>query len=377
MPVLTAVALISLFVALFSVAFRHLPRERWQVLAVLPRRKQADGSWSGTNLTYYGLILASAWVLGCAVALGLLGALGLDRVTSALLVGGMLAFAAPASPILARLIEESGTGFTIGGASAVAMAVAPIGVALVRWSLGDCAPDGLRAVPVIAAFSLSHLLGEGVGRLACISFGCCYGKPLAECGPLARRLFVRRSFVFQGATKKIAYAGGLESVRVLPIQGVTSCVHAATFVASVALFLAGHFRTALVVSVAAGYGWRIWSETYRADYRGGGRFSAYQWLAAASIVIAGLCIVLEAPVRNVRADAAAGLALLWHPGVILALQALWLGSFVYTGASRVTGATLRIHVHPSAMPRAPARDEKEAGERGWFPPAPLGQDRLE
>jgi len=43
-------------------------------------------------------------------------------------------------------------------------------------------------------------------------------------------------------------------------------------------------------------------------------------------------------------DLAAGLLALWDPAVLLFFEILWGGAFVYTGLSRVTGATVRLHV---------------------------------
>jgi hypothetical protein len=46
-----------------------------------------------------------------------------------------------------------------------------------------------------------------------------------------------------------------------------------------------------------------------------------------------------------HADLTAGFAALWNPGVVLALQGVWLAIFFYTGRSSVTGATLSFHLH--------------------------------
>ena len=43
---------------------------------------------------------------------------------------------------------------------------------------------------VLAALAIGYILGEGLGRLACLSFGCCYGKPLDQCGKVVSILFV-------------------------------------------------------------------------------------------------------------------------------------------------------------------------------------------
>jgi prolipoprotein diacylglyceryltransferase len=92
-------------------------------------------------------------------------------------------------------------------------------------------PADLPLMPVMAALATAYALGEGVGRLACISFGCCYGKPMDQVHPLLRRLFARHAFVFTGPTKKIAYADGLDGREIFPIQAVTATLYCAAALA--------------------------------------------------------------------------------------------------------------------------------------------------
>ena len=67
------------FTVFFAWGFRVLPREDWQFLAILPKKRLSDGVWEGQNLTFYGVFNAVAHV----IALLFLGA--------ALLVMGILA----------------------------------------------------------------------------------------------------------------------------------------------------------------------------------------------------------------------------------------------------------------------------------------------
>jgi hypothetical protein len=53
-------ALGLLFALLLRWACKTLPREDWQIVATLPLEKDASGHWAGINLTYYGVITASA-----------------------------------------------------------------------------------------------------------------------------------------------------------------------------------------------------------------------------------------------------------------------------------------------------------------------------
>src|SRR5205085_1755107 len=95
-------------------------------------------------------------------------------------------------------------------------------------------------VPTFAAVAICYAFGEGIGRLACISFGCCYGKPVEACSPLLRWLFKHFYFVYSGATKKIAYASHLEGRKVVPVQALTGFIFVGVGLAAMALFLAGH-----------------------------------------------------------------------------------------------------------------------------------------
>ena len=55
--------------AVFAWAFRVLPREDWQILAVVPIRKNGQEEWKGLNLTFYGVFVASAMTLSVALFL--------------------------------------------------------------------------------------------------------------------------------------------------------------------------------------------------------------------------------------------------------------------------------------------------------------------
>jgi hypothetical protein len=109
-------------------------------------------------------------------------------------------------------------------------------------------------------------------------------------------------------------------------------------------FLKGfHFATfagLLVVTQA----WRVLSEFFRADYRGTGRITAYQVMALLSILYAFLLLAFFTADWGEIPDLMAGLHVLWDPGVILFFELLWIAAFVHTGRSRVTGATVRLHV---------------------------------
>jgi hypothetical protein len=329
---------------LMAWACKRLPDERWQMLAAVPLRKYPDGTWSGVNLTWYGFFSATAYTAAVAVLTILMGAMGTPAAAIAATAIAVLAICIPAASIIARLVERKRHVLTVGGAAFAGILAIPAAVIAVQSTIGNSLGWDLRVLPVVAAVCTAYCFGEGLGRLACISFGCCYGMPLSRAPVWMRRLFSLRAFIFSGATKKIAYAHGLDGIPVIPIQAVTAVINCAAGLGGCWLYLRGHLRAAFILTVAVSQLWRIASEFFRADYRGGGAISAYQIMSAAGIAYAaGLALLpLDGPARCI--DIIAGLRLLWQPSCIIGLQGLWIFIFLYTGRSMVTGSTLSFHV---------------------------------
>ena len=343
--------LVAAFVPAVVWAFRALPREEWQILACVPRGKNASGSWRGLNLTFYGFFTANAYLLAAAVFLMLMGAAGVPAPASLALIALLLGICVPASRLIARHVDRTKSGFTVGGASFAGLLAAP-GAILAVDALSS-GPEGshIPMMPALAAAAIAYVCGEGAGRLACISFGCCYGKPLTEAGPWASRLFRRFHFVFQGDNKKIAYASGLQGVRVVPVQALSVVLLSALGIASAALFFHARYTAAFLLTVVVSQAWRAYSETLRADYRGEGKISVYQTMALMALPLAAGMAAWIPGSSHVTADVAAGLAVLWHPGVLLSLQAIWFASFLYTGSSETTASVLSLHVTPGFRTR--------------------------
>lgn len=329
---------------------RRLPRERWQFLASLPLKKGDDDRWAGLNLTYYGALNATAYALSCAIVMVLMAASGVSFPSTAALVGAVLLICVPASRLVARIVERKRHTFSIGGASFLGIVLIPWLVLLTDrlWptGMGHAAP-----MTVLAAATIAYAFGEGVGRLACISFGCCYGKPLDACPQWLRQWFGNREVRFYGATKKIAYATGLEGVAVVPIQAITCALYCATGLVGAYLFLKGAHRSAFMLCLAVTQLWRFASEFLRDDYRGDGPISAYQVMSLAAVGYGIAISLFFGPagddVPNPRI--LSGLAALWSPAPILSLQLIWAATFFYTGRSEVTGSTLTFHVHQNRV----------------------------
>jgi hypothetical protein len=339
---LTSVALLT---AYFWWGFSVLPGEKWQIMASMPVSRTEQGQWTGINFTWYGILIANANVAAVTVLLVLMGAAGISLLGTAILAASMLCCCVPASRLVARIVEKKAHTLTVGGAVFVGILITPFVITLVNRTAGMAFEFHIPIMSAYAAIAIAYAFGEGLGRMACISFGCCYGKPLSACSGLLKRLFTGRSFIFYGSTKKISYAGGLEATAVIPIQAITAVFYTGCGLVAAGLYLSSHVTGAFLLATIATQGWRSFSETLRADFRGNGKISAYQIMGMLGVVYAILASYLFVNEPAAAPDLSAGLKGLWSPALILFLQGIWMAIFLYTGRSTVTGATLRFHVH--------------------------------
>ena len=339
--------IIVLFLALmliFRWAFQALPDEHWQIIGCFPYRRGSDGRWQGWNLTWYGFFNAVAVVFAVCMFLILTGALSTPLIAGLFLLILLLAICVPAAKIMAFLIEKKHNTFTVGGASFIGIIAAPWIILLTNATAGKWLIFNITPINALAAMSIAYTLGEGIGRLACISFGCCYGKPLADCSPLINKIFQKHNFIFSGKTKKIAYAHALDGQRVIPIQALTATIYSFTGLIGCYLFLKDFTIAAFVLTLIVTQLWRAFSEFLRADYRGEGKISGYQIMASISCLY-GLFIAYifnDAPANT--PDLALGLSSIWNPALLIFMLALWVAIFFYAGKSRVTTSRIEIQV---------------------------------
>jgi len=338
----TALAL-GLFV-LLSWGVRTLPAERWQMLAAVPVAKAADGSWRGVNLTFYGLFSATGTAFGFAMMLFLLASVGIPASVAILLALLLLAVCVPASRVIAGIVERKRNTFTVAGAAFVASLIFPVLILALQPFAAKVLHHEIAVLPILAATAISYALGESIGRLACLSFGCCYGMPLRDAKPALARLFQRHNLVIHGSTKKAAYASGLAGEPLIPVQAITSAVFATAGLAGLVLFLLHDFRLAALIPVIASWGWRACSEWLRADYRGGSRISVYQVMAILSVLYLSIFLVLLPSSPAIKPDLSVAFAQFFSAAIVLPLQVFWVALFLYYGRSRVTASTLSFHV---------------------------------
>lgn len=328
------------FVCILYWGCRYLPGERWQIIASFPMKKNINGSWTGVNITYYGLLIACAQVIAVSVFCILMGALSVPLSDLAMLASGLLFLCIIASKVLARIVEKKQNTFTVGGAAFVGIVASPFIILLFNAFLDNPIP----VLPFMAALTIAYSLGEGLGRLACLSFGCCYGKPLSKIHPFLARCLKNVSISYDGMTKKVLYEAGLEGVPVVPVQAMTSILYVFTGLLGVYLFLNEKYCGVFIFSIIVTQGWRFLSELLRADYRGQGKITVYQWMSIIAMLFA---IVFPAYVPQAlqnKPDLLKGLVQLWNPAWLIFIKVLWLTVFFYLGISRVTHSTIAIDV---------------------------------
>jgi hypothetical protein len=338
------IVLAALMATLMAWGFKNLPKERWQIMGAVPVRKTEDGRWQGRNLTWYGFFNAVAYGLATALLLVLLGAYGISPFAVFVIVLPLFAVCIPSARIIAGIVEKKSSTFTVGGASFAGIICIPWIIWLAEAIGAGKMENHLPVINGLAAVSIAYIFGESLGRLACLSFGCCYGKAISEVHPLVRRIFHGNTVVFSGKTKKIAYAHGLDGCKMIPIQALTSILYGVFVLIGIFLFLGGHSTAAFLTTLIFSQAWRFVSEFLRADYRGKGKISAYQVMSLSLIPYA---VVISLVFNETRPDLPIlrqGLQTLWNPAVILSLHALWHGVFLYFGRSRVTGAEISFFV---------------------------------
>lgn len=329
-----------LLVCFLGWGFKHLPGERWQMLAVVPLKKDNGNCWLGANLTYYGFFIATSQLVSLIVLFVLLKAANISITGAVVATLVVMAFALPAARLVAMIVEQKRHTFTIGGASFVGIIIAPWAILLTGEIMGATNDFFMPMIPLLAAMSIAYTLGEGLGRLGCISYGCCYGKPIEECSRLSRVLFAKLNFIFYGDIKKVAYESQLHGRKLIPIQAITCVLYTLGALIGSYLFLNGAFTQALLFTMMLTQLWRIFSETMRADFRGFSKISVYQKMGLLSVIyMLGICYFVSSPPAIVP-DIAYGVQVLWNPGVIIGLQLLWLVFFITFGRSTVTTSTV-------------------------------------
>lgn len=333
--------IVLFYVLLFLWSFKYLPQEKWQMLAAIPKYKINENQWNGLNLTYYGFFNAFAYSIAVFMFIVLMSSIGLNFNNMLVMILSLLAICIPASNLLAYLIEGNRYNFTVGGASFIGIILTPI----IIYFFNSIGLKHFPFIETLAAIAIAYAYGEGTGRLACISFGCCYGKSIEESSPIIRKLFKMWYFIFYGKTKKIAYASAMDGKKVIPIQAITSIINISVAILGTILFLSSHMLIALFLVIFISQLWRFVSEFLRADYRGNYYISIYQKMALISILYISIIVLFYADYNSAfMPNLLIAFRMIWDPMIILLLQSIWLITFFYTGKSNVTASSIEFYV---------------------------------
>jgi hypothetical protein len=321
----------------------YLPGERWQFLAAVPLYKKKNGRWRSINFTFYGFFIATSQLLALILALCLLSSINVSLLGTTISIAILLFFCIPAARVMAIIVEKKRHTFTVGGASFVGIILAPWIILFTQYILGNFEPTlYLPVLPILSALSISYTMGEGLGRLACLSYGCCYGKPVDQATPFMQKIFSRVNTIFHGDNKKVAYESNLCGVPLIPIQVITGVIYSVATLVGTFCYLNGYFSIALLLTITVTQLWRILSETMRADFRGFGKISAYQKMGLVGVIYIVLVVTIIPKITDITPSIVLGLNILWNPSVILTLQALWIVFFIFFGKSSITTSTLEF-----------------------------------
>lgn len=331
--------IIGLYVTILSyIGVTYFPSERFQFLATIPYKKISDGRWLSLNITYYGLFNALGYTTGAFVVTLLLLSIGLNFIEILLIMALIFAICIPSSKIIAYFVEKSRSGFTVGGAVFVGVVIAPVAIFLTLYFLKKGVNIADYFIPILASMSVGYIFGEGIGRIGCLSFGCCYGKDLDTLkNPLLKRIFSRFYTVYTGKLKKAHYSSQLCNKKTVPVQTMGIILYNSTGLITIFLFLNKFYFMALIINVFVSQFYRFFSEFLRADYRGEGEISVYQKMSIFNI-IAVMCYsyLFGNSSKALNPDLLSGLSIFSEIKAIMPFLILLTITFIYTGVSTAT-----------------------------------------
>ena len=322
---------------------KTLPAERWQMIAAVPMAKNGNGEWQGLNLTFYGFFSATASTFGVALMIVLLSSIGTSLLTAAAVIATMMAICVPASKVLARVIEGKRNTFTIAGAAFVASLILPPGMVLVQ-----------RGLWRVVQHQDLRVAGAGGGR-NCVR---------AVRGDRQDGVPELRLLLWQAAERSESAAGAdvftlsagvpwqhQESGVRLRTGGRTTDSGADDYLAGVYAVWTGGLGILSSWTLAAGGTCASVGDMELEGAIGmfarrlSRKFADFRVSGMALIAMGYLTLTLSIiPGDGLTPNLMAGLVQVTSASVIVPLQLLWMGLFLYYGRSRVTGSVVSFHV---------------------------------
>ncbi|MCX8084594.1 MAG: prolipoprotein diacylglyceryl transferase [Calditerrivibrio sp.] len=347
-------AVLALFLTILSyIGIKYFPHERFQFLFAFPYKKLSNGSWLSLNITFYGLFNAIAYTTGSLLGVILMLSVGLKPIQILVTLFLIFVICIPASKLIAKSIEKSKSGFTVGGAVFVGVLISPVAV-FVASLYGDW-NWAQMLLPTISSMAIAYAVGEGIGRLGCLSFGCCYGKAVDDINhPLLRSFFERFYTIYTGRYKKASYSSNLCNKKTVPVQAAANIIYSIVAFLSIIAYIYGFFVLSTLLVTYTTQLYRFFSEFLRADYRGEGRISTYQKMALLNMLIISFYVFLV-NADNPKPDINNALDQLSNGWFILSLIIIFCTTLVYTGVSTATYSIINFRLSSKAI--QPAKPE--------------------
>jgi len=157
--------------------------------------------------------------------------------------------------------------------------------------------------------------------------------------------FLKNGILFlQVKQKKAVYAGGLENVKLIPIQAITAILNISIAIIATILFLYSYFVASILFVILFTQLWRFISEFLRSDYRGSGNISIYQKMSLISIFYLFIVVLFNSTHSFIKPDFMTGFEFMLSPENIIFLEIIGIINFIYTAKSSVTGSIIRFYV---------------------------------
>ncbi len=315
---------------------KNFHKDNYQFLVVIPYKKLKDNVYRGLNITFYGIITAFSYTVSVFIFISLIKLIEFPEEGAYFLVIVILVVGFPSSKILAYLIENRKNTLTVGGAIFVSAIISVPTVFLVIVYLN--LDINQYFLPILTSLSISATLGEGIGRLACLSFGCCYGKPMKQINFLPSLLKVK----FNSSTKKAVYDSNYVNVELLNIQGLVVIVYTFIALSSILLFISQKYYIAFILTFIIPPLIRFFSEFLRDDHRGSTKISIYQVF---SIILSlyGLFFLLLF-YKRFNTVIELNINLTYSLIDLVVLASIFFITFWHTGISKVTDSEIKFQV---------------------------------
>lgn len=350
--IVAVVVIIGLFVTSISYyGITRFPSKDRQFLASIPLKRNEDGSFQGLNVTTYGLMNGIAYTFGTSIFLFLSSSSKTDAGMIILSVLVILLICIPASKIVATIVEKKYNTFTVSGGSFVGGVLSPIIFYIFLYLHYKDSNIALsKTLILLGAISTAYLFGEGLGRLGCLSFGCCYGSRVDSLKGGLKIILSKFYTKFYGDTKKVAYEGGLEGEKTVPVQTIAVIFLNSISLFSTILFLNEFFISSFLLSVISAQLFRFFSEFLRSDFRGNRKITVYQIFSIIIIFYSiAVAYLLNRDGITQQVDLEIGLSIFYNVWVLVLLQAIFWITLIYTGISRVTYSKITFHVDGSKI----------------------------